>query len=196
MAYWTVSLLSLAIVVGAEDQSASSIQALIDANQGNKTALHSILAPSWVNSPEFRGSSDILRSCLLTLLACVYTALHLNIPLEQGKWKALLTKIRWVFITLLAPELPLHSAATQYFEARTLRRDLRDILKQKVDGFEPTSATDDEVRKYKEMQNWIEQVCCPHIRCLHNHQAHPSVGHVRLEILLLRRHGRHTSRYQ
>jgi hypothetical protein len=145
MIFTTVSLLCVALFVSAEEQSASSIQALIDSNQGNKTALHSIITASWVDSPEIRGTSDILRSCILTLLACVYTALHLNTPHEQGKWTALVSKIRWVFITLIAPEVALHSAASQFFEARKLRRNLRTILQEKLAGLQPGTAAHSEL---------------------------------------------------
>jgi hypothetical protein len=42
--------------------------------------LRNLVAPAWVGSPNVRGSMDILRSCILTLVACIYTALHLDVP--------------------------------------------------------------------------------------------------------------------
>ncbi|KAM7213642.1 hypothetical protein V8F06_010963 [Rhypophila decipiens] len=34
----------------------------------------------WVQEPDGRGSFGILKSCVITLVLCMYTALHLNIP--------------------------------------------------------------------------------------------------------------------
>lgn len=86
--------------VGSED-----IQTKLQANYKNLTALRTIPAPPWVEAPSFRGTTDILYSCVITLIACIYTALHLNIPPPKSNlvWQ----KVKWVFSALIAPEIVL-----------------------------------------------------------------------------------------
>lgn len=96
-------------------------------DRDNITALRTTIVTSWVPSPELRGTISILQSCLLTLVACVYTALHLNVP-RKTDWKhVLLTKLKWVVLTVLAPEVVLFSAAEQLMRARKLVKELRDL---------------------------------------------------------------------
>lgn len=81
---------------------------------------------------------DILQSCVLTLVACVYTALHLNIP-DRRSWSSQLArKGRAVFITVLAPEIALFSAAVQLFQAWDFKNAMIDLQMQ---------SDDEEVRK-------------------------------------------------
>jgi hypothetical protein len=61
----------------------------------------------WKASPNERGTLSILSSCIITLILCAYTSLHLNIP-EHGKatwthqfWR----KTLWVVLGLGAPEV-------------------------------------------------------------------------------------------
>jgi hypothetical protein len=48
---------------------------------------------TWTPAPTQRGTLDVLSSCLLTLVLCTYSCLHLNIP-EHGKthWSQKLKK--------------------------------------------------------------------------------------------------------
>lgn len=94
----------------------------------NLTALHSLRAPPWVNSPSMRGTSDILTSCLLTLFACIYTALHLNVPKQNaGSYGLFKVKCLWSVAALAAPEIVLFYAGRQFFEARGLVGELRGL---------------------------------------------------------------------
>ena len=105
-----------------------AIDALLASAGGNKTVLGHEIAPSWIASPGFRGTSDILWSCLVTLTACVYTALHLNIPAtHKTQWQRIRTKLRWVSIAVLGPELVLISAIDQWRSARELCRALQSL---------------------------------------------------------------------
>ncbi|RFN45570.1 hypothetical protein FIE12Z_10175 [Fusarium flagelliforme] len=93
--------------------------------------LRRLVAPSWVNNPGVRGTLGILQSCILTLVACIYTALHLDVP-RKTTWQYLLwEKAKWVFITLFAPELALFVAASQLRYAWDLRSALQKIQKEK-----------------------------------------------------------------
>ena len=89
-----------------------------------------ITALPWVNSPNIRGTMDILQSCILTLLACIYTALHLDVPKRTSSWRLFLTKLKWVAITLFVPELPVFMAADQLHQAWKLRQELRESKKR------------------------------------------------------------------
>ncbi|KAF5231304.1 hypothetical protein FAUST_9342 [Fusarium austroamericanum] len=84
-------------------------------------------APAWVNSPNIRGTFDILQSCILTLIACIYTALHLDVPIKTAWHELLLYKLKWTAITLFAPEISLYMAADQLQQAWSLRLKLRAL---------------------------------------------------------------------
>ncbi|PQE22158.1 hypothetical protein CJF31_00011267 [Rutstroemia sp. NJR-2017a BVV2] len=64
------------------DHFACEIQvwSVIEVNKDNLTALRTLDAPPWVSASQFRGTMSILQSCILTLMASVYTAIHLNVP--------------------------------------------------------------------------------------------------------------------
>jgi hypothetical protein len=59
----------------------------------------------WHPEPNFRGTFSILSSCWITLILCLWSAVHLNIPAygEHGKqkWK----KLGFVLVGIIAPEL-------------------------------------------------------------------------------------------
>ena len=106
----------------------ASIQPQLSAAKGNRTTLHTDISPPWVINATTRGTSDILWSCIVTLTACVYTALHLNVPpAHEGKWKFYWRKSKWVAVALFAPEIVLYCALTQLLEARKLVKDLNKL---------------------------------------------------------------------
>ena len=97
----------------------------LDGIQHNTTALHDIRAPAWVNNAELRGTASILFSCILTLFACIYKALHLNIPNEgAGFFWQLIGKVKWMLIALFAPEMTVWVALDQFLTAWELSRYL------------------------------------------------------------------------
>jgi hypothetical protein len=64
----------------------------------------------WEAGPTSRGTLSLLWGCLLTIFACTWTVLHLNVPgLEDGMWWKL-RKIKWMAITILFPEFILSKA--------------------------------------------------------------------------------------
>ncbi|KAK4565920.1 hypothetical protein LTR86_003769 [Recurvomyces mirabilis] len=86
---------------------------------------------AYVSSPNVRGTTDILWTCLATIFACTYTVLHLNVPeqrlgRDQGwkgdlRWRfqALLTNVKWAVVTVIAPELTLILSCEQLMDARS-----------------------------------------------------------------------------
>ncbi|KAH9883347.1 hypothetical protein F4778DRAFT_47142 [Xylariomycetidae sp. FL2044] len=71
----------------------------------------------WVSSPDSRGTLDIVWSSLLAL-NLFYTMLHLNIPSPSDRLRTIFwRKLRWAFLGLLAPELPMLFACGQWASA-------------------------------------------------------------------------------
>ena len=116
------------ILATSRTVSTTSIEPLLSAAEGNRTTLRTEFSPLWVSSSKTRGTSDILWSCLITLTACVYNALHLNIPPKnEGKIGFYWRKSKWVATALFAPEIVLYCALTQFLEARKLVKELNEL---------------------------------------------------------------------
>ena len=108
--------------------SADFISNEIASAAGNLSTLNHDIAPSWISSSDVRGTSDILWSCIITLTACIYTAVHLNVPpLRETKWQSVYRKAGWVAMALFAPEIVLFTAYAQYSETRDLVKELNEI---------------------------------------------------------------------
>ncbi|KAI1640605.1 hypothetical protein F4809DRAFT_637408 [Biscogniauxia mediterranea] len=108
------------------------VLAQISQNRDNSTALNVVLAPPWVDDIGFRGTSGLVVSCVGTLLACVYTALHLNVLRKSGLCAIVRAKAKWVAIALMAPELVLYMAAQQFVVARALVRELNVYKRERL----------------------------------------------------------------
>lgn len=84
-------------------------------------------AVSWADNPHRRGTQEILTSCTITIFLCVWTAVHLNLPLRteaEQRWYAkrqLWRKIGWLILTLLAPDMAIYTAWSQRREAIRLK---------------------------------------------------------------------------
>lgn len=116
------------VLANSQTVSAASMEPLLSAAEGNHTTIHTKISPPWVSSSNTRGTSDVLWSCLITLAACVYSALHLNVPpANEGKLGFYRRKLKWVATALLAPEIVLYCALTQFLEARRLVKDLNKL---------------------------------------------------------------------
>ncbi|RSM00461.1 hypothetical protein CDV31_011785 [Fusarium ambrosium] len=89
---------------------------------------HNLTYTSWVDRPNARGTLDILQSCVLTLVACIYTALHLDVPLKTAWYEVFLYKLKWVLITLFAPEISVYMAADQLQQAWSLKKRLLSLV--------------------------------------------------------------------
>ncbi|KAF5310136.1 hypothetical protein D9619_010570 [Psilocybe cf. subviscida] len=71
--------------------------------------------------PQCRTVSSIMQSCLLTIIACVWSSAHPNIdgPRDSG-WTRLKRKVIRMFYTVLAPETVLYWAVSQWLAAKTI----------------------------------------------------------------------------
>ncbi|TGO19359.1 hypothetical protein BPAE_0343g00040 [Botrytis paeoniae] len=82
----------------------------------NSTALQIEVAPGWVSGPNGRGTWSILYGCVCTLIACIYTAIHLNIPPDgESKFADYMMKVKWILIALFAAEIVVYTAFEQYY---------------------------------------------------------------------------------
>ncbi|TFK70498.1 hypothetical protein BDN72DRAFT_958776 [Pluteus cervinus] len=96
------------------------------------TILHTILfkrqAPCECSQPLERTLTDIIRSCLLTIAACVYRAIHQNIPDPNASWGARQwVRIKITFFALVAPEAVLWWAMRQWAGAKAIADEVNKI---------------------------------------------------------------------
>ncbi|TFK63994.1 hypothetical protein BDN72DRAFT_775221 [Pluteus cervinus] len=71
---------------------------------------------------------SIVRSCLLTVAACVYRAIHQNIPdPEAGWWKRQAIRAKITFYALMTPELMILWAMRQWFGAKEVADQVNKV---------------------------------------------------------------------
>ncbi|VUC27472.1 unnamed protein product [Clonostachys rosea] len=85
----------------------------------------------WVPEPDTRGTFGILKSCVITLALCIYTALHLNVPRRDATTTYLIwRKTVWVLIGMFCPELVVFFAWDQLQQAKHLEKQLEAVFRQ------------------------------------------------------------------
>lgn len=90
------------------------------------------LIHGWVSTDCGRGTSDILWSCLATVLLCVWTVIHLPVPLHRGqqllstRQKLVRSGIGPALISVIAPEFLAFTAVSEliifWFNREEIRR--------------------------------------------------------------------------
>ena len=89
------------------------------------------IVTGWVPEPPGRGTWSLLHSCVFTLVLCVWTSIHPNVPAQdEGKWRGtriFMRKLKWVCVALFAPELVLYSAWAQFKAARDLETRMNKL---------------------------------------------------------------------
>ena len=90
--------------------SSHDISAQLAAAHGNTTILKTQIVPGIVDGAQTRGTFDIIWSCVLTLTACVYSAIHLDVPPRNSTFLYSSRKIRGAILGLLGPEIVLFYA--------------------------------------------------------------------------------------
>jgi hypothetical protein len=82
--------------------------------------------PYWAPNPTTRGTTGLVLGCLVTLVLCVYSALHLNVFHRQCPWwMRCLVRTKWMLIALLAPEFVVFNAWSQRRHALRIAQVLR-----------------------------------------------------------------------
>ncbi|OTB16007.1 hypothetical protein K445DRAFT_317638 [Daldinia sp. EC12] len=66
----------------------------------------------WQSNPAQRGTTNILESCILTIIACTWTIHHPNVPSQKPKTMLgnFLHHLKWMTFTILVPEFILAQA--------------------------------------------------------------------------------------
>jgi hypothetical protein len=124
---------------------------------GNRTALHKNTAPGWVPEPHYRGTTSILYSSIITLILCVYSALHPNVPAYgEGRLVIYRRAVKWALIALIAPEVVMLSAYLQLDQAQKLVLNLNRIQSNKIST--PTEQTISPATAYENLQPSIQAV--------------------------------------
>ena len=122
------SMATLVLVLNFCGLPRRALAAPTQAPTQNFTALRTNIAPPWVPDPDNRGTWSLLYSCAFTLVLCVWTAIHLNVPSYQesliSQW---LRKLKWVLLAIIAPELGVYTAFEQYEQAKELIGELAKI---------------------------------------------------------------------
>ncbi|KAI4135952.1 MAG: hypothetical protein LQ341_005821 [Variospora aurantia] len=81
----------------------------------------------FVGDPNQRGTYSLVISCLLTLVLCVWSALHLNVPHpDDTVWYRFWVNTRWIFTGVYAPELVVFTAWRQWSSAKILGRKVQE----------------------------------------------------------------------
>ncbi|TFK69571.1 hypothetical protein BDN72DRAFT_607826 [Pluteus cervinus] len=91
------------------------------------TALHTIVfgpqPRAGCTGADVRTTYEIVRSCFITIAACVYRAIHQNIPDPSlSFWGRLRVTAKVTFYALIAPEMMIWWAMRQWFGARDVMR--------------------------------------------------------------------------
>ncbi|TLD19621.1 hypothetical protein PspLS_09357 [Pyricularia sp. CBS 133598] len=83
------------------------------------------LLVGYVSDPKGRGTPSLLVSCILTLIVCVWSALHLNVPPRtQSTSRSILLNAQWIIAGIYAPELVVFVAWRQWSSARLLQKTI------------------------------------------------------------------------
>ena len=73
----------------------------------------------WLDQPNYRGTYDIVWTCLVTVFICTYTCLCLNVPAPKDTSSTVLfRRMMWMGLAILGPEFVLTFAAGQWSRAR------------------------------------------------------------------------------
>ncbi|RDB27349.1 hypothetical protein Hypma_004323 [Hypsizygus marmoreus] len=75
---------------------------------------------------ECRSVPDIVWSCLATIFACTWIAIHPNIPPQEGVVGSTITRVQILVVALLTPELIILWASRQWFAARAMAKEYED----------------------------------------------------------------------
>ncbi|KFY22089.1 hypothetical protein V493_06858 [Pseudogymnoascus sp. VKM F-4281 (FW-2241)] len=77
----------------------------------------------WTESPNARGSIEIIYTCLSTIFLCSWTVLHLNIPsCTDTSRQIFLRKLKWMGVAIVVPEFVTAMAFNQWIQAWSIKR--------------------------------------------------------------------------
>jgi hypothetical protein len=103
----------------------------------------------WQESPNQRGTIDIVWSCMATVFVCVWACVHLNVPAVpevDTTFKLWGRRLKWVWNCTIVPEVVLLLAAGQLAEAQDCQREMQAILKEQEDSHQLENGDAEEVK--------------------------------------------------
>jgi len=75
----------------------------------------------WMGEPKQRGTFGIVAICISTLVICVWSTIHFNVPTTRlTLTRGFFTQVLWMVIALLAPEYLLYLAINQWTDVAYL----------------------------------------------------------------------------
>ena len=130
-----ILLLSIFVFRLASTAPLTPLESQLLAANGNKTLFNSEIAPAWATTSNVRSTSDLLWTCVLTLVICVFTVIHINVPQpNETAFLYLRRKVKWAIFAVLAPELVLFTALQQWRTARALKCELNSIYSKRSEA--------------------------------------------------------------
>ncbi|KDQ06935.1 hypothetical protein BOTBODRAFT_82753, partial [Botryobasidium botryosum FD-172 SS1] len=83
----------------------------------------------WVPQPTFRGTFGIFSLCLSTMVICVWSTIHMDIPTERRSMtQSTIHGVSWMLSALFCPELLLFIAFNQRMSARGILKQASELL--------------------------------------------------------------------
>ncbi|KAK3986120.1 hypothetical protein QBC44DRAFT_248817 [Cladorrhinum sp. PSN332] len=83
----------------------------------------------WQREPDSRGTFTLLITSIITLVLCVWTSIHLNLPdPRESKWTGFRRRLKWITIGLFIPELLVSTAIEQYRLARRISKEAEKVF--------------------------------------------------------------------
>ncbi len=74
----------------------------------------------WQPGACYRGTFNIISTCITTIVACTWSIQHLNVPARlDSTFAQTIRKVKWMVVTVLFPELVLIHAVFQFYMALT-----------------------------------------------------------------------------
>lgn len=83
---------------------------------------------NWKSEPMFRGTFNILSTCIGTLTICVWSAVHIDILTRRSSLTSFLKKFGWMIVGIFAPEALLLTAYHQHLVAKSTLKYARERL--------------------------------------------------------------------
>ena len=82
----------------------------------------------WIGEPKQRGTFGIISFCLSTLIICIWSTLHFNIPTRRfSTTRRFFFQVAWMIFALFAPELLLYSAINERITASVLLKKVLEL---------------------------------------------------------------------
>jgi hypothetical protein len=95
----------------------------------------------WKAEPATRGTFTLLSTCVITLVLCVWSAVHLNLPgNHRSYWLKFFRRLVWITCGLIAPEFLILTAWSQRETAKRISKKVEEACRSKQKTAVPYSS--------------------------------------------------------